>query len=152
MSTTVAIQQWLGEQIVPVFLIGFAILMGLGMIYLSALNRRSALARRRAGRTEENFAEYLARYGFDETIARSTYRYLQEKQRVSFPIEPMDDLDRDLGLDGEDVKTTLRDLLEQNGREYLPGIVDSPLVRVVDLVRYIQASPRRLAVVRRRMA
>lgn len=152
MSTTVAIQQWLGEQIVPVFLIGFAILMGLGMIYLSALNRRSALARRRAGRTEENFAEYLARYGFDETIARSTYRYLQEKQRVSFPIEPMDDLDRDLGLDGEDVKTTLLDLLEQNGREYLPGIVDSPLVRVVDLVRYIQASPRRMAVVRRRMA
>ena len=152
MSTTVAIQQWLGEQIVPVFLIGFAILMGLGMIYLSALNRRSALARRRAGRTEENFAEYLARYGFDETIARSTYRYLQEKQRVSFPIEPMDDLDRDLGLDGEDVKTTLLDLLEQNGREYLPRIVDSPLVRVVDLVRYIQASPRRMAVVRRRMA
>jgi len=152
MSTTVAIQQWLGEQIVPVFLIGFAILMGLGMVYLSALNRRNALARRRAGRTEENFAEYLARYGFDETIARSTYRYLQEKQRVSFPIEPMDDLDRDLGLDGEDIKTTLRDLLDQNGREYLPGIVDSPLVRVVDLVRYIQASPRRLAVVRRRMA
>ena len=152
MSTTVAIQQWLGEQIVPVVLIGFAILMGLGMVYLSAISRRSALARSRAGRTEENFAEYLAKYGFDESIARSTYRYLQEKQRVSFPIEPMDDLDRDLGLDGDDVKTTLRDLLEQNGREYLPGILDSPLVRVVDLVRYIQASPRRLAVVRRRMA
>jgi hypothetical protein len=46
----------------------------------------------------------------------------------------------------------LRDLLEQNGREYLPGILDSPLVRVVDLVRYIQASPRRMAVVHRRMA
>lgn len=152
MPTTVAIQQWLGEQIVPVFLIGFAILMGFGMVYLSALNRRNTLSRSRAGRTEETFAEYLTRYGFDESIARSTYRYLQEKHRVSFPIEPMDDLDRDLGLDGEDVKTTLRDLLEQNGREYLPGILDSPLVRVVDLVRYIQASPRRLAVVRRRMA
>ena len=152
MSTTVAIQQWLGEQIVPVVLIGFAILMGLGMVYLSALSRRSALARSRAGRTEENFAEYLAKYGFDESIARSTYRYLQEKQRVSFPIEPMDDLDRDLGLDGDDVKTTLRDLLDQNGREYLPGTLESPLVRVVDLVRCIQASPRRLAVIRQRMA
>lgn len=152
MPTTVAIQQWLGEQIVPVFLIGFAILMGFGMVYLSALNRRNSLARSRAGKTEDTFVEYLAKYGFDESIARSTYRYLQEKHRVSFPIEPMDDLDRDLGLDGEDVKTTLRDLLEQNGREYLPGILDSPLVRVVDLVRYIQASPRRLAVVRRRMA
>jgi hypothetical protein len=152
MPTTVVIQQWFGEQIVPVFLIGFAILMGLGMVYLSAINRRNALARSRAGRTEETFAEYLANYGFDESIARSTYRYLQEKQRVRFPIEPMDDLDRDLGLDGDDVKTTLRDLLEQNGREYLPGILDSPLVRVVDLVRYIQASPRRLAAVRRRTA
>ena len=126
--------------------------MGFGMVYLSALNRRNALARSRAGKTEDTFADYLAQYGFDESIARSTYRYLQDRHRVSFPIEPMDDLDRDLGLDGEDVKTTLRDLLEQNGREYLPGILDSPLVRVVDLVRYIQASPRRMAAVRRRMA
>ena len=152
MPTTVAIEQWLGEQIVPVFLIGFAILMGFGMVYLSALNRRKALARGRAGKTEDTFAEYLVKYGFDENIARSTYRYLQDKHRVSFPIEPMDDLDRDLGLDGEDVKKSLRDLLDENGREYLPGIVDAPLVRVVDLVRYIQASPRRLSVVRRRMA
>lgn len=152
MPTTVAIQQWLGEQIVPVFLIGFAILMGFGMVYLSAMSRRNALARSRAGRTEETFAEYLARYGFDQDIAKSTYRYLQDKHRVSFPIEPMDDLDRDLGLDGDDVRTTLRDLLDENGREYLPGILDSPLVRVVDLVRYIQASPRRLPEVRRRMA
>ncbi|HEX3571822.1 MAG TPA: hypothetical protein VHU44_13460 [Acidobacteriaceae bacterium] len=152
MPTTVAIQQWLGEQIVPVFLIGFAILMGFGMVYLSAMNRRNALARSRAGRTEETFAEYLAKYGFDQDIAKSTYRYLQDKHRVSFPIEPMDDLDRDLGLDGDDVKTTLRELLDENGREYLPGIQDSPLVRVVDLVRYIQASPRRLPEVRRRLA
>ena len=39
MPTTDTIQQWLGEQIVPLFLIGFAILMGLAMVYLSALNR-----------------------------------------------------------------------------------------------------------------
>jgi hypothetical protein len=122
------------------------------MVYLSAMNRRNALARSRAGRTEETFAEYLAKYGFDQDIAKSTYRYLQDKHRVSFPIEPMDDLDRDLGLDGDDVKTTLRELLDENGREYLPGIQDSPLVRVVDLVRYIQASPRRLPEVRRRLA
>lgn len=152
MPSTVQIQQWLGEQIVPVFLIGFAILMGFAMVYISAVSRRNALARSRAGRTEDTFSDYLARYGFDQEIARSTYRYLQERHRVSFPIEPMDDLDRDLGLDGDDVKTTLRELLDQNGREYLPGLADSPLVRVVDLVRYIQASPRRVAVVRRRMA
>ena len=152
MPTTDTIQQWLGEQIVPVFLIGFALLMGLVLVYLSALSRRNAMARSRAGRTEDTFAEYLGRYGFDEAIVRSTYRYLQEKQRISFPIEPTDDLDRYLGLDSDDVKTTLRDLLDQNGREYLPGAMDSPLVLVVDLVRYIQASPRRLVVPKRRLA
>ena len=150
MATT--LQQWLGEQIVPVFLIGFAILMGFAMVYISARNRRSSLARDRSGRTEDTFAEYLAAYGFDPYIARTTYRYLQQTQNVAFPIEPQDDLDRVLGLDEEEVKTTVRDLLDETGREYLPGLLDSPLVTVVDVVRYIQASPRRLAVVRRRSA
>lgn len=147
-----ALQQWLGEQIVPVVFVGFAILMGFGLVYLSAKSRRSSLARDRSGRTEETFVEFLAPYGFDAEIARATYRYLQERQQVAFPILPTDDLDRDLGLDENDVKTTVRELLADMGREYLPGMLDSPLVTVVDLVRYIQASPRRIAVARRRTA
>jgi hypothetical protein len=71
---------------------------------------------------------------------------------VAFPIDPRDDLDRDLGLDGEDVKLTVRDLLAETGREYLPGQLNSPLVTVVDLVRYIQASPRREVMPGRRIA
>ena len=142
--------QWLGEQIVPLFLIGFALLMGLAMVYISAKNRRSALVQKRSGRTQDNFAEYLATYGFDPEIARSTYLYLQQEQGIGFPIEPLDDLDRDLGLDTDEVNTSLRDLLAQNNREYLPGLIDSPLVTVVDLIRYVQASPRRVAVGRRR--
>ena len=62
---------------------------------------------------------------------------------MAFPIEPGDDLDHDLGLDGEELKRTVRDLLAETGREYLPGLLDSPLVTVVDLVRYIQVCPRR---------
>jgi hypothetical protein len=150
MSSFSTVLQWLGQQVVPLFLIGFAILMGLAMVYISAKNRRSALAQKRAGRTEENFAEYLATYGFDPDIARSAYRYLQKEQGISFPIEPMDDLDRDLGLDTDEVNTSLRDLLAESNREYLPGLIDSPLVTVVDLIRYVQASPRRVAVGRRR--
>ena len=152
MSSSVALQQWLGEQIVPLFFIGFAILMGIAMVYLSARSRRSTLARDRSGKTEDTFTDYLATYGFDPDIARATYRYLKERQRVTFPIEPMDDLDRDLGLDGEDLDRTVRDLLAETGREYLPGMLDSPLVTVVDVVRYIQASPRRMKLVRRKMA
>ena len=152
MSTLISVQQWLGEQIVPVSFIGFAILMGFAMVYISARNRRSSLVRDRSGRTEETFAEYLAAYGFDPEIARATYRYLQEVQKVAFPILPTDDLDRDLGLDGEAVNQTLRNLLDKTGRQYLPGLLTSPLVTVVDLVRCIQAAPRLEFVLRRRSA
>jgi hypothetical protein len=152
MPTLSTIQQWLGDQIVPVFFIGFAILMGIAMVYLSAQSRRSSLVRDRSGITAGSFAESLAAYGFDPEIARRTYVYLQEAQRVTFPIDPRDDLDRDLGMDGEDVKRTVRELLDETGREYLPGLLDSPLVTVVDLVRYIQASPRREVVPGRRIA
>ena len=147
-----ALQQWLGEQIVPVMFVGFAILMGFGLLYFSAQGRKAALKRDRSGRTEETFVEFLAPYGFDPEIARATYRYLQERQRVTFPILPTDDLDRDLGLDENEVKTTVRDLLSEMGREYLPGLLDSPLVTVVDVVRCIQASPRRVATAQRRTA
>src|SRR5580698_5317729 len=152
MSSVFNIQQWLGEQIVPVFFIGFAILMGIALVYLSAQSRRSSLVRDRSGCTEDTFAESLAAYGFDPEIARTTYVYLQQIQRVAFPIDPRDDLDRDLGMDGDDVKRTVRDLLDETGREYLPGLLTSPLVTVVDVVRYIQASPRRQVAARRRSA
>jgi hypothetical protein len=152
MPTFLTIQQWLGEQIVPVFFIGFAILMGIAMVYLSAQSRRSSLVRDRSGITADTFAESLAAYGFDPEIARSAYLYLQQVQQVAFPIDPRDDLDRDLGLNGDDVKRTVRDLLEETGREYLPGLLDQPLVTAVDLVRYIQASPRREVMPGRRIA
>jgi hypothetical protein len=42
--------------------------------------------------------------------------------------------------------------LDEAGREYLPGLLESPLVTVVDVVRYIQASPRRVEMPRRRTA
>jgi hypothetical protein len=152
MSTFFTIQQWLGEQIVPVFFVGFAILMGVAMVYLSAQSRRASLVRDRSGRTEETFAEYLAAYGFNAEIARATYRYLQQVQKVGFPILPTDDLDRDLGLDGDALNQTLRDLLNETGRQYLPGLLDSPLVTVLDLVRCIQASPRLEYAARRQTA
>jgi hypothetical protein len=147
-----ALQQWLGDQIVPLFFVGFAILMGFGLLYFSAQGRKAALKRDRSGRSEQSFVEFLAPYGFDPEIAGATYRYLQERQRVAFPILPTDDLDRDLGLDENEVKTTVRDLLSEMGREYLPGLLDSPLVTVVDVVRCIQASPRRVAAAQRRIA
>jgi hypothetical protein len=148
-SFLINLGRWMGGQAVPLFFVGFAALMGLALLYLSAQSRRAGLVRDRSGRTEETFVEYLAGYGFDVEIARATYRYLQQVHRIAFPILPKDDLDRDLGMDDDEVRKALRALLDEAGRDYLPGLIDSPVVRVVDLVRYVQASPRRVEVVRR---
>jgi hypothetical protein len=131
------------EQAGPLLWLGFALLIGFALLYLSARRRRWSLARRRSWRTEQTFVRDLAAYGFDPEIARTTYRYLQERQNVAFPIEPLDDLDHDLGLDSEALEQTIRELLEATGREHLPGLLASPLVTVEDLMRYVQASPRR---------
>ena len=96
----------------------------------------------RSGANEDTFVNSLLAYGFDSKIARTTYRYLQEKQNVSFPIEAGDLLDEDLGLGSEDVDETLIALLRENDRLHQPGIVLSPIVTVEDLVRFVQASPR----------
>jgi len=152
MSIPFSVQHWLGDQAVPLFFIGFSLLMGVAIVYLSAQNRRSSLLRNRAGRDEDTFVDDLYVCGFDPDIARPTYRYLQEHQDAPFPIEPLDDLDRDLGLDSEDLDQTIRDLFDETGREYLPGLLDFPLVKVVDLVRTIQASPRRDETPSRRIA
>jgi hypothetical protein len=146
------IQQWLGEQVAALVFICFALLMGLALVYFSAQCRRSTMVRDRSGRTEETFSEYFAACGFDPRIARATYRYLRQVQQIAFPIEPLDDLDRTLGLNCEDLNQTVRDLLAETGREYLPGLLDSPLVTVLDLVRYLQVSPRREFIPRRRIA
>jgi len=147
MHTPITIQQWLTAQFVPLLFISFSLLMGLAVLFVSAKSRSSSLARDRSGHTEETFADDLAEYGYDPDIARTTYRYLQGQQKVAIPIEPLDDLDSDLGLDSEDLREAIHDLLAETGRSYLPGLLDSPLVTVVDLVRTIQASPRRDAMV-----
>src|SRR5262245_44705094 len=129
--------QWLFEQIVPVFFVGFALLGGVALLYFSAQSRKAARRRDRAGQDEETFVERLAAHGYDAEIAHACYRYLEERTRAGFPILPNDDLDRDLGLDGDDVRDSLRELTAKVGREYLPGLVTSPIVTVAELVRAV---------------
>jgi len=115
---------------------------GFLILYLSARRRRTEMVRDRAGITEKSFVSHMAAYDFDTNISANTYQYLQEVQLVDFPILPSDALDEDLGLDSEDVKETVRDLLTRTGRAFRPGILTAPIVTVEDLVRYLQASPR----------
>ncbi|HXE09506.1 MAG TPA: hypothetical protein VN612_16505 [Acidobacteriaceae bacterium] len=144
------IEQWLLAQIVPVFSVGFALLAGLALVYFSAQSRKAARQRDRAGQNEDTFTERLAVYGFDVELARAVYRYLEQRTGVGFPILPNDDLDRDLGLDREDAMDALRELNAQVGREYLPGLVQTPLVTVADLLRAVQGSPRKVLPMRRK--
>jgi hypothetical protein len=144
------IEQWLLAQIVPVLFVGFALLAGLALVYFSAQSRRAARRRDRAGQDENTFAERLAVYGFDVELARAAYRYLEQRTGVGFPILANDDLERDLGLDREGAMDALRELNAQVGRDYLPGLVQAPLVTVADLLRAVQASPRKVLPMRRK--
>jgi len=133
---------WLSEQAVPLAII--VALLGLGLIVLS-ISARARTARMKAARSginEDTFVHSMLLYGFDPIISRTTFRYLQEKQNVGFPIEPTDMLDEDLGLGLSDVDESLQDVLRLTGRLHQPGLKDAPLVTVEDLVRLVQASPR----------
>jgi hypothetical protein len=142
MQTPSTTSIWLSEQAIPLAIIVALLGLVLLVLYLSARARRMKMNEARAGINEDTFVNALEIYGFDPLVARTTFRYLQEKQRVSFPIEASDQLDEDLGLDVVDVEESVRDLIELTGRIYQPGLRHSPLVTVEDLVRFLQASPR----------
>ncbi len=143
MTTPNTLTLWLKEQSLPVGLILLGILVALLIVRLSARRRHDKLLREREGITEATFTAHLQRYGFDPQIASTTYRYLQDVQRVPFPILPADALDEDLGLDSDDIHQSMHDLTGTLGREPNPGIRSTPLVTVEDLVRLLQASPRK---------
>jgi len=143
METPSTMFVWLSEQAGPLIIIGCLIAFIVIVLYLSARSRRRAMNEQRAGSNEYTFVNHLAAYGFDANIARLTYQYLQDKQRISFPIEASDTLDEDLGLGQDDVAETVQDLLVLIERENAPGLLHMPLITVEDLVRFLQASPRK---------
>lgn len=142
MQTPSTLSIWLAEQAVPlaiiVALLGFVLIV----LHFSARTRKAQMNEARSGVNEDTFVNSLLIYGFDPMIARTTFRYLQEKQLVSFPIEATDQLDEDLGLGLEDVEESVQDILKLNDRVYQAGLKHTPIVTVEDLVRLIQASPR----------
>ena len=143
MFTPSTVQLWLSEQATPLMIIVGVLVAGFLLLKFSAARRKAALLRERAGHTEDSFVEHLTTFGFDPIIARSTYRYLQEKQNVHFPIFLTDHLDEDLGLGIGDLEQTKVALAIESGREFRPGLRHDPIVTVEDLIRFIQASPRK---------
>jgi hypothetical protein len=142
METPETLLLWLHEQSIPLLAIALTIALILVVLFFSARAHRIRMNEMRAGSNEDTFVDSLADFGFDPAIARATYQYLQDKQRVCFPIEAADKLDEDLGLDSDDVDETVVDLLAITGRLYRPGVRPVPLVTVEDLIRLVQASPR----------
>lgn len=142
MQTPTSLSLWLNEQAWPIGILFLLIVLTYVALRHSASRRRSQLARAREGVTEETFSDYMSQFGFDRTITSSTYRYLQQVQLVDFPILPSDKLDEDLGLDHEDVQQTITEMADALGRERHPGLIQSPIVTVEDLVRLLQATPR----------
>jgi hypothetical protein len=143
MFTPDSVSIWLKEQAWPIAIILLLAVAVFILLKLSVIHRRAVLSRQREGDTEQTFVENLARYNFDPLITATTYRYLQQVQRIRFPILPSDALDEDLGLDCEDVNQTVRELLVALKREEAPGLRHEPMMTVEDLVRHLQASPRK---------
>lgn len=143
MFTPNTVQIWLSEQAVPLALIVGVLIAGFLLLKISAARRKHTLLRERAGHTEDTFVEHLTTFGFDPKIARSTYRYLQNEQNVHFPIFLTDHLDEDLGLGLAELDESKVALARENQRELRPGLRHEPIVTVEDLIRFIQASPRR---------
>lgn len=143
MVTPTNLSLWLHEQALPIGLILAFIVFAYILLMVSARRRRADLLAKRAGVTEATFAQQLAQFGFDPVIAAATYCYLQQVQKIGFPILASDSLDEDLGLDSEDISQTIVDLSAALEREYNPGLAHAPLVTVENLVRLLQASPRK---------
>jgi len=143
MVTPDTLSVWLNEQAWPIAIIVACIVIAFIALKVSARWRHKTLASQREGISETTFTAHLEQYGFDPTITSATYRYLQEVQRVSFPILSSDALDEDLGLDTEDIEQTVTELTEALKRERSPGLRHTPIVTVEDLVRLLQASPRK---------
>lgn len=142
MQTPSTLSIWLSEQAGPLAVIFLLLGFVLIVLYWSARSRRARMNNLRSGNNEDTFVDSLLAYGFDPVVARATYRYLQDKQRVSFPIEATDLLDEDLGLGMSDIEESVSDLVLICHRLNQPGLRYTPMVTVEDLVRFIQASPR----------
>jgi hypothetical protein len=142
MFTPSTVQLWLYDQAWPICIIAVLLVGGFMLLKFSAIRRRAAMQRERAGNTEDTFVEHLCSFGFDPSIARSTYQYLQNEQNVHFPILINDRLDEDLGLDLADIDQTTAALVVINKREFRPGVRHEPIETVEDLIRLLQASPR----------
>lgn len=133
---------WIREQALPILIVLMCVLLVYVLLRFSSQRRIENLILERNGVTENTFSEGLQKYGFDPAIATATYRYLQQVQRIKFPILATDSLDEDLGLDSEDVDQTVNELSTALQREQAPGLRYAPIVTVEDLVRILQASPR----------
>jgi hypothetical protein len=136
--------QWVAAQADVIGVIGVLFLGALLILFLSARGHAWMMAHKRAHSTIDTFVRELSEKGYNARICRAVYEYLQTDQKVNFPINPDDALDERLGIAGDDLEQTIRDVLILTEREFCPGLLYRPLVTVEDLVRYVEASPLRL--------
>ncbi|ADV84045.1 hypothetical protein [Terriglobus saanensis] len=143
MQSPDTLRAWLADQALPFGLLLAFLAAGLIVVFVSGLMRKSRLASRRAGRDEASFVNEMLPLGYDLRICRTAYAYLQKDQQISFPILPEDRLSQDLGLEDTDVTDLVNHLLAVNSRERKPGMLNTPLITVQDVLRQVQASPMR---------
>lgn len=141
MNTPTDLEIWLQQQAWPLIIIAILVALTYAALRISSERRRKALTEERSGESETTFVYALGQHGLDPVISAATYRYLQEVQRVHFPILPTDFLDEDLGLGHEDIEQSIRELAIALRRDLNPGQERTAVLSVEDLVRLLQACP-----------
>jgi hypothetical protein len=129
------------DRFVPFSILGGCLVMGLVVLYISGATRQRRMATSRQGEDVESFVAYLSSFGFDASIARSTYEYLVNEENVTFPVHHSDRLNRDLRISETEVDRMVDNLLRMNGRECPPGTRPANFLTVEDVLRHIQSCP-----------
>jgi len=135
------LSDFLTAEFLPFLILAGGLCFGLVVLFLSGVTRQRRLLSARRGEDVESFVLYLASFGFDAGISRSTYEYLVSEEAVVFPVHHTDRLDRDLHISDDEVSRMVDNLLRINDRVAVPGIRPVFFVTVEDVLRHIQASP-----------
>jgi len=148
--TTLAVAFVAGLVFSPTFRYIVAGLVAAGFLESTLRERRMrALAAERRGESICTFARAFDRHAVDPWVIRATYEELTPWANFrggSLPLRASDRLEKELGIDSEDLDELACDVAQRAGRS-LNGAERNPLygrvLTVGDLVRFVTFQPRR---------
>ena len=121
------------------------LILCLVVVAVAARGNKKQLSQDRAGYDVECFVQEMTNNGYDETVCRIVYHYIQSMYRIDFPIMPGDDLYTVFGITEDAAQRSMPVLMQATGRQdRRASRLRKPLNTVKDLVDYVESLPRTL--------